>query len=559
MSLKILIIGGVAGGMSAATRARRMNEQARITVLEKSGFISFANCGLPYFLAGTIKDQGKLLVTDAARVKRRFDLDVHLHTKAIRIDRAGKFVEAIDRSSGKAMRFDYDKLILAPGASPIIPPIAHVAAPNVFLLRSMEDTQSIDRWLSQHKPSRAVIVGAGFIGLEMAEALHQRGMKVTVLEKAPHALPPLDAEMAIPVADALARHGVELIAGDGLASLHATREAEDGLVTAVQTESGRVIETDVVMLSIGVRPNTKLAQDAGLTIGASGAIAVDAMQRCTSDPDIYAVGDASEVMHGVTGQPTRIPLAGPANRQGRLAGEHAATGSAPPGGKVLGTAIVKVFDRAVGITGLNERAARQAGFDVDAAYVLPSHHAGYYPGAQSMRIKLVYDKTTGRVLGAQIVGGEGVDKRLDVIATTIHFRGTIDDLASLDLAYAPPFGSAKDAVHFAAFVAQNQQRHVTESIDADELDGQQLVDVRTPEEHRNGALTGAINIPVDELRDRTAELDPTKEIVAYCQVGMRGYIAQRMLAQLGFKNVKNLKGGFTLAREILPQRVTRTT
>lgn len=552
MALRIVIVGGVAGGMSAATRARRMNEQARITVLEKGGFISFANCGLPYYLAGQIKEESKLLITDPKRVRERFNIDVRTHHEVTRIDRAGKFVEAIDHATGNTLNLPYDKLILAPGASPIIPPIEHVRAPNVFLLRSMEDTRAVEKWLTTNKPRSAVIIGAGFIGLEMAEAMHARDLNVTVVEKAPHALPPLDPEMAAPIAAELARHRVELITGDGLKSFRADNS---GLVTAVETETGRVLPADVVMLSIGVRPNVKLAQDAGLTIGASGAIAVDSAQR-TNDPEIYAVGDASEVVHGVTAQPTRIPLAGPANRQGRLAGEHAATGSAPPAGKVLGTAIVKVFELSVGITGLNERLARQAGFDVDVAYVLPAHHAGYYPGAQPMRIKLVYDNSNGKVLGAQISGGAGIDKRLDVVATTLHFGGTIDDLASLDLAYAPQFGSAKDAIHFAAFVAQNQRRNVMRGIDPRQIDGQQLIDVRTAAEHQAGSLSGARNIPLDELRGRTAELDPSQPIVAFCQVGLRGYVAQRMLSQLGFKDVKNLKGGFTLAREVMKDRIT---
>ena len=551
MALKIIIIGGVAGGMSAATRARRMNEQTRITVLEKGGFISFANCGLPYYLGGTIKEERKLLVTDAQRVKQRFDIDVRLKHEATRIDRGGKFVEAIDHSTGQKLRFDYDKLILAPGAMPIVPPIPHVESANVFLLRSMEDTQAVNRWLAERKPANAVIVGAGFIGLEMAEAMHQRGLKVMLVEKAPHVLPPIDAEMAGPIAEELTRNGIELIVGSGLKSLRANDEQ---LVTAVETEDGRLLPADMVMLSIGVRPNIKLAQDAGIKIGPSGAIAVDAMQR-TNDLDIYAVGDASEVIHGVTERAVRIPLAGPANRQGRLAGEHAATGSAPTMGKTIGTAIVKVFVRTVGMTGLNQRAAREAGFDVDVAYVLPSHHAGYYPGAEPMRIKLVYDNPTGKVLGAQIVGGAGVDKRLDVIATTIHFGGTVDDLASLDLAYAPPFGSAKDAVHFAAFVAQNQRRNITQAISPEDLDGEQLIDVRTVLEHEAGSLKGAINIPLDELRTRTAEIDPNQPIVAFCQVGLRGYIAQRILSQLGFTRVKNLKGGYSLAREVLEDRL----
>ncbi|HWP41522.1 MAG TPA: FAD-dependent oxidoreductase, partial [Tepidisphaeraceae bacterium] len=388
MNRRIVIIGGVAGGMSAATRARRMNEHARIIVIERGGYISFANCGLPYYIGGAIKDAHKLLVTDPQRVKQRFNIDVRVRHEATGIDRAARTIDVQDLNSGRTFQLEYDKLILAPGAVPIVPAIAHVDAPNVFALRSMDDTRAIDQWIGQRQPRRAVVIGAGFVGLEMVEALHQRGMTVTVVEKMPHPLPPLDEEMAAPIAAELARHDVKLIVGSGLKALEA---GSDGLVSAVEVEDGRVIPCDLVVMSIGVRPNVKLAQQAGLRIGSSGAIAVDCVQR-TSDPDIYAVGDASEVIHAVTDTAVRIPLAGPANRQGRVAGEHAATGQALPAGKVLGTAIMKLFDLTVGITGLCERAARQAGFaKVDSAYVLPAHHAGYYPGAQQMRIKLVYD------------------------------------------------------------------------------------------------------------------------------------------------------------------------
>lgn len=544
MSERIVIVGGVAGGMSAATRARRMNESASITVLEKGGFVSFANCGLPYYLGGQIESQEKLLVATPKRLKDRFNIDVRVHHEVTRIDRYNKTVEALDHATGNTLVIPYDKLILAVGAVPIIPPIEHVRAGNVFLLRSMEDTQAVHDWLAKREPKRVAIVGAGFIGLEMAEAMRRRWLDVTVIEKAPHALPPLDAEMAAFVGSELARKGVKLVASCGLTAL---RAGEDRLVNTVVLEDGRVIEADMVLLSIGVRPNVKLAQDANLKIGPSGAIAVDEYQR-TSDADIYAVGDVAEVIHGVTNQPVRIPLAGPANRQGRLAGEHAATGSAPRAGRPIGTAIVKIFDLAVGLTGLSERDARRNELDVDAAYVMPSNHAGYYPGAKQMRIKLVYEKISGRLIGAQAVGGEGVDKRIDVIATAIHFRGTIDDLSALDLAYAPQFGAAKDPVHIAAFVAQNQERGVMDATSsAAENEVEQLIDVRTPEEFAAGSLKGAINIPIEKLRGRLNELDPSRSTVTFCQIGQRGYVAQRILAQHGFRRVRNLKGGYALA------------
>jgi NADPH-dependent 2,4-dienoyl-CoA reductase/sulfur reductase-like enzyme/rhodanese-related sulfurtransferase len=539
---RIVIVGGVAGGMSAATRARRMNEHASITVLEKGGFISFANCGLPYYLAGRIESDEKLLVTTPPQVRARFNIDARVHHEVTKIDRDNCQVEVIHRTAGRTFRLPYDKLILATGASPIVPPIENVRAPNVFLLRSMEDTQAVHRRLEQHHVRSAVIVGAGFIGLEMAEAMRQRGLAVTIIEKAPHVLPPLDAEMAAPVAEELARHDVRVITGSGLKSLVAR---DDGLVNAVETDDGQRFEADIVLLSIGVRPNVTLAADAGLRIGDSGAIAVDHFQR-TSDPLIYAVGDASEVVHGVTGAAARVPLAGPANRQGRLAGEHAATGSAPPAGKVLSTAIVQVFRLSVGMTGLNESSARKAGFNVDTAYVLPKHHAGYFPGARALRMKLVYDKSTARLLGAQVAGPQGVDKRIDVLATVIHFGGTIDDLSSLDLAYAPQFGSAKDAVHIAAMVAQNQRSGAMPAVSIPDVNGELVLDVRAAGEFAAGSLPGAINIPLDELRDRLHQLDPRRPTVTVCQAGQRGYVAQRILQQSGFTNVRNLKGGLSL-------------
>lgn len=543
MSHNILIIGGVAGGMSAATRARRMNESAKITVLEAGGFISFANCGLPYHLAGRIEREEALLLTDPKKVKERFRIDARVNHEALRIDRAKRVVEVRDRVTGQVYELGYDKLILAVGATPIVPPIDHVRAPNVFLLRSMEDTRAVRDHLKVNAPKTAAIIGAGFIGLEMAEALHDRGVSVTIVEKFAHVLPPLDPEMAAPVEAELRKHGVKVITNDGLQRLHADK---NGNVVAVETEKGARVDADMVLMSIGVRPNVALAKDAGLTIGASGAIAVDSQQR-TSDPAIYAVGDVSQVTHGVTNKPTRIPLAGPANRQGRLAGEHAATGAAEPADKPLGTAIVQVFDLSVGLTGLSERAARAEGVNFDTVYTFPKHHASYYPGAQTLRLKLIFERGTGKVLGAQALGMEGVDKRIDVVSTAIHFGGTIADLAALDLAYAPQFGSAKDPIHLAAMVAQNQDKGLMPAVTVNDLKGERLVDVRTPAEFAGGTLKNALNIPVDELRERIGELNPEEPIVVFCAVGQRGFVAQRILMGHGFKDVKNLKGGFTLA------------
>ncbi len=540
---RIVIVGGVAGGMSAATRARRMNEEVEIVVIEKGGYISFANCGLPYHLAGRIEQERDLLLTNPKQVWSRFRIDARVHEEAIAIDRASKSVRIKRLGDGTEYDLLYDKLILAPGASAIVPPIPNVDAGNVALLRSMEDMQQIRQRFAGQRPRRITIVGGGFIGLEMAEAMVERGLEVAVVEKAPRVLPPIDLEMARFVEDELRRHGVTVYSNNGLKSLLGAK----GRVTRVELEDGTAIDADLVLLSIGVRPNVALAKQAGLTIGASGAIEVDAYQR-TNDPDIYAVGDVAEVTHGVHGKRMRIPLAGPANRQGRLAGEHAAVGSALAGGAaVLGTAIVGVFDLSVAATGLGEKAARDAGFDVDTAYVLPNHHAGYYPGAEMMRIKLIYDKSTGRVLGGQIVGRAGVDKRIDVLATAITFGATVEQLASLDLAYAPQFGAAKDPLHMAAFVALNQLNGVSRGVAFGQLNGDQLIDVRAPAEFAAGSLKGAVNIPLEELRDRAGELDPSRSTVVFCRVGQRGFVAERILRQRGFADVKNLKGGYLMA------------
>ena len=548
MELRIVIIGGVAGGMSAATRARRMNESASIIVLEKSGYVSFANCGLPYFIGGQIREEQSLFLTTPERVAERYRIDARVRHEVTRIDRQAHIVEGVNHQTGDAFSLPYDKLILAPGASPIIPDISGIDAENVFVLRNVEDAQRLQNYLAQTQAKRAVVVGAGFIGLEMVEALHSRGLHVTVVEKSPHALPALDEQMSGWIEQELEKHRIDVRVGQGLAAL----DVNDGRVYQVRTDSGDSIATELVILSIGVRPLTKLAQTAGVTVGNSGGIAVDKALR-TSDPDIYAVGDATEVTQGVADIATRIPLAGAANRHGRLAGEHAATGHAKSAAKLFGTAVVRVFGLDVAMTGLGFAAAKRLGYDADTAIVHPNDHAGYYPGAKRMHFQLVYDRSNGRVLGAQAVGAAGVDKRIDVVATLLHFHGTIEDLAELDLCYAPQFSGAKDPVHYAAFVAQNQQLELSPGVEQP-TPLAQLVDVRSPQEFARGSLDGAVNIPVDELRTRCHQLDPEKPTVVFCEVGIRGHLATRILKQNGFKDVNNLKGGFVQAHDRMGRR-----
>jgi NADPH-dependent 2,4-dienoyl-CoA reductase/sulfur reductase-like enzyme/rhodanese-related sulfurtransferase len=539
---RILIVGGVAGGASAATRARRMNEAAEIVVFEKGGYASFANCGLPYHIGGQIAARDKLLVSHADEFRSKFNIAVRTQTEVLRIDRAQQRVEVCDLRSGEHTWERYDKLILAPGATPVVPPWSGASAPNVFVLRDLADMDRIKARLEGGGAQRAVVVGAGFIGLEMVEALVTRGLQVAVVELAPQVLPPLDPELAREIEAVLRARGVALHVGVAVEDL----QLAGSQVTGVRLRGGEVLPADFVLLSIGVRPNVQLAADAGLKIGASGAIAVNEFLQ-TSDPAIYAVGDAAEVQHAVLDRPVRIPLAGPANRNGRLAGEHAATGRAARATPVTATAIVGVFETVAAMTGLSEKAARQADLPVATAYALRAHHAGYYPGAQSMILKLVYEPQSRRLLGAQAVGGAGVDKRIDVAATVLHFGGTIDDLAGLDLAYAPQFGAAKDPLHIAAFGAANQADGLVRSVaPGTPWPAGQLLDVRTPPEVARGALPGAVNIPLHELRARLGELDRVRPVIVYCQVGQRGYNAARILVQSGFGEVYNLAGGYRM-------------
>jgi NADPH-dependent 2,4-dienoyl-CoA reductase/sulfur reductase-like enzyme/rhodanese-related sulfurtransferase len=544
--LRIAIVGGVAGGASAATRARRMNEHAEIILFEKDEYVSFANCGLPYYIGGEIQQRDKLLVATADFLRRRFQLDVRTRQEVQRIDRQAKTLTVLDHATGATYEQGYDRLILAPGAAPLLPPLEGIDAPGVFTLRNMADTDAIKQAAEQCRSKRAVVVGTGYIGLEMVEQLVRLGFQVSLAELQPQVLPMLDPEMAKPLEDALRRQGVQVVVGDGIQRVLTD---DTGHASGVELQSGTAISGDLVILGLGVRPNVALAAEAGLHIGSSGGIATNQFMQ-TNDPDIYAVGDAAEYTYGPTGQPMRIALAGPANRAGRLAGEHAATGKSQPMAPVLGTSIVRVFDCAAGMTGLTTKLAKQLGLTTSSVTIVANDHAGYYPEATPITLKLIYDRQSGRVLGAQAVGTKGVDKRIDVIATLMALNGTVRDLAGLDLAYAPPFGSAKDPVHQAAFAACNQLDGVEAFTDpATDLVGKQVVDVRTVAEVQSTPLAASnhtLNIPLDELRERIGELDPGAETIISCGMGLRAHVAARILLQRGFVDVKNLSGGATV-------------
>ena len=548
-SPKILIVGGVAGGASAATRARRMNERARIIMLEKDAYVSFANCGLPYHLGGVIQDRAKLLVAKPEMFKKRFNIEVRVRHEALAIDRTTKTVRIRDHQAGTEYTETYDKLILAPGAAPLLPDVPGVHAAGVHTLRNIED---MDRILTQ-LPSvqKVAVVGAGFIGLEVAEQLKERGLAVTLIERGGQVLPPLDGEMAEPLRRELLRHGVELISGTGFTAIRETAGKASGVVL----EDGRVVEADLIVLGLGVRPYNQLAVSAGLAVGATGGILTDEYQR-TADLDIYAVGDAAEYRLGTTGLRGRVPLAGIANRTGRLVGEHAATGRSATAPSAWGTAIIKVFGLGAGIAGDSLKSALKRGLPARAVHVTANHHAGYYPGAKSFTLKLVYEAGSGRILGAQAVGGAGIDKRLDVVASFLHFHGNVRDLAQVDLAYAPPFGSAKDPLHMAAFAAINDLEGSAPLLAPDvDLSGHQVVDLRDADECAELKLIGAEqahNIPLNTLRERLGELDKSKPTAVVCHSGLRAHIGTRILRQHGF-DAHNVSGA-TYVRDLALNR-----
>jgi NADPH-dependent 2,4-dienoyl-CoA reductase/sulfur reductase-like enzyme/rhodanese-related sulfurtransferase len=556
--LRIVIVGGVAGGASAATRARRCNEHAHITLLEKDDYVSFANCGMPYYIGGEIPDRGKLLVASAALLRGRFNIDVRERCEAVSIDRTARTIRVRNLMDGSESELPWDRLILSPGASPFVPAVDGVDAAGVFTLRNIADmdriTAAIDSPQSTPNQRKAVVVGAGFIGLELLEQLSRRGFETALVEQQPQVLPPLDPEIAAALHEELLRHGVRVQLGHGLKRIL----VENGTAAGVELGDGTQIPGSLVILGLGVRPNVRLAVDAGLPLGRTGGILTNRFHQ-TTDPQIYAVGDAAEYFCEPVSQWARVPLAGPANRAGRLAGQHAATGRAEPSAPVTGTAILRVFDLAAGMTGLTVKTARRAGYNCRSATVIAGQHAGYFPGASPVTLKLVYEAASGTVLGAQATGKDGVDKRIDVVATAMRFQATVRDLAGLDLAYAPPYGAAKDPVHQAAFVACNELDGLGNMLDADaSLAGFQVVDVRSIAEVAKAPLTGlqgaisVCNIPVDELRSRLHELDPALATVVSCGVGVRGHVAQRILVQHGFRQVFNLTGGAALRRRAVP-------
>jgi NADPH-dependent 2,4-dienoyl-CoA reductase/sulfur reductase-like enzyme/rhodanese-related sulfurtransferase len=537
---RLLIVGGVAGGAAAAARARRIDERAEILLFERGADISFANCGLPYHIGGVIEKREALLVQTAQGMARRFNVDVRTGVEVLRIDRAAKAVVVREASSGVERREAYDKLILSPGAAPIVPAIPGIGARRVKALRSMADMDAILALAATGKSRRVAVVGGGYIGLEMAEALHRRGFAVTVVEMAPQVMAPLDPEMAVPVQQHLAAKGVQLRLN---AALREVVEEAEGVV--LKLSAGDPVPCDFAVLAVGVRPESRLAAEAGLELGEGGGIVVDDALR-TSDPDIYAVGDAVLTRHIVSGRAVLVPLAGPASRQGRIAAANA-LGRAERYKGTQGTAICKVFDLTVAATGLNEKTLARLGIAYEAVYVHPPHHAAYYPGAQPMSLKLLFAREGGRILGAQAVGGEGVDKRIDVLAVALRAGLTVYDLEELELCYAPPYGSARDPVNYAGFVAANVLRGDVALCRAEEVlrpkPGQVLLDVRNPIEVAAGGVPGALNIPVDLLRARLAELPRDAELLVFCQVGLRGYLACRILSQNGFR-CRNLSGGY---------------
>lgn len=540
--MNYLIIGGVAGGATVAARLRRMDEKANIILFERGKYVSYANCGLPYYIGDTINNREKLFVQTAKGFTDRFRIDIRTEQEVTAIRPDKKEVEIKNLSTGETYTETYDKLVLSPGAEPLRPGIEGIGSKKIFTLRNVPDTDTIKNYVNTENPKRAIVVGGGFIGLEMAENLHDLGIQVDVVEMANQVMAPLDFSMAAIVHRQLTDKGVGLHLEDGVSRF----EEKDGGVT-VHLRSGKQIATDMVLLSIGVRPETKLAKDAGLAIGERGGIAVnDYMQ--TSDADIYALGDAVEVRHLVTGQPALIPLAGPANKQGRIVADNIVFGNKKKYPGSIGTSIAKVFDLTVAAAGTNAKLLQQNNIPYISSYTHGASHAGYYLGAVPLSIKILFAPENGKLLGAQIVGFNGVDKRIEMLAQVIQRGGTVHDLAELEHAYAPPYSSAKDPVNMAGFVAENilnKKSRIIQWRELAELPADTIrIDVRTHDEYKLGTIPGFINIPVDELREHLDELPKEKPIVVTCAVGLRGYLAYRILVQNGFKHVRNLSGGY---------------
>jgi len=544
---RIVIVGGVAGGASCAARLRRMDENAEILLIDRGPYVSFANCGLPYYVGDVIREESKLLLASPALFRNRFNIEVRTSHEALSIDREGKSLLIRDLITNTEYTEPYDALVLSPGSLPMIPAWAETISDGVFTVRSIPDSRAIRQWIDTHQPHNAIVIGGGFIGLEIAENLSHRGIQVTLLEASSQIMPPLDAEMATYAEAHLRKNGIFIHTASPVDGLE-----KKGQVIEVRTRNGETLDADLVILAIGVRPETSLARSAQLNIGLRGGIRVD-HQMQTSDPNIWAVGDAVEVQNAITGHWDLIPLAGPANRQGRVAADVIAGRDAHFNG-VLGTSVCGFFGMTIAMTGATEKALQRAGMnDYDTIYLHPAHHVGYYPGAETMHLKLLFNKDTGKILGAQAVGGAGTERRIDVIAMAIQMNGTVHDLEDAELCYAPQFGSAKDAVNMAGMIASNVVRG--DACIAQwknlPLTNAFLLDVREPAEFVSGRIPGAVNIPLGQLRERIHELPLDREIWVNCGVGQRAYYACRILSQKGF-HARNLSGGMQTYKAFHP-------
>ena len=538
-----MIIGGVAGGASMAARLRRMDEQAEIVLIEKGPYISYANCGLPYYIGEAIPQREKLFVQTVAGFARRFHIDIRTLSEAVQLFPERKTVLIRQTETGKTYEESYDKLLLSPGATPIMPALPGIQSEGIFTLRNVEDTDRIKNHIDEHHVEEAVVVGGGFIGLEMAENLTMAGLEVHLVEKAPQVMAPLDPEMANFIHQKLYDNGISLHLGCGIKAFDTEEE-----VIRVQLDNGEEIRTGMVLLCMGVRPNTTLAEAAGLKIGGLGGISVNEFMQ-TSNPDIYAVGDAVEIPHLLLQRPVLLPLAGPANKEARIAADNIVLGNHRHYKGCIGTAITKVFDLHAATVGLNEKQLKREGLSYTASHTHSASHASYYPQSKMVDTKLLFHPETGQVWGAQIVGMQGVDKRIEMIAQVIRHHGTVEELCETEQAYAPPFSSAKDPVNMAGFVADNILNNRYRVIQWDEWlqrdkSDTLLIDVRTPEEFRTGHLPEAVNLELDHLRENLDKLPRDKEIVLYCAIGLRAYIACRILTQNGFDRIYSISGGY---------------
>lgn len=550
--MKIVIVGGVAGGATAAARLRRLDEQAEIVVFERSGFISYANCGLPYYIGDVITDSDQLTLQTPESFHSRFRVSMKVHHEVTALHPEKHMVSVKNLETGEEFQETYDKLILSPGAKPTQPKLPGTNIDKLFTLRTVEDTLRIKDYIQKNQPKSAIVAGGGFISLELAENLRELGMEVTIVQRPKQLMNPFDSDMAAFIHNEMRKHGVKLALGH---TVEGFRETQDGVQVLLKDEAP--LQADMVVLAIGVTPDTKLAKEAGLELGIKGSILVNEHMQ-TSAPDIYAVGDAVQVKHYVTGQAALISLAGPANKQGRIAADHiCGKNSTYPGSQ--GSSVIKFFDMTAAVTGVNETNARKAGLDVDKVILSPMSHAGYYPGGKVMTMKVVFEKETYRILGAQIVGYEGVDKRIDVLATAIHAGMKAQDLAKLDLAYAPPYSSAKDPVNLAGFMIENisdgtlKQFHIEDVKNLPHDGSVTLLDTRTPGEYQRGHVDGFVNIPVDNLRERLDEIPKEKPVYVMCQSGLRSYIATRILEGNGY-TAYNFSGGFRFYDAVMNDR-----